>query len=220
MSGVAVAVRALCPGARVIGVEPELAADAQESLREGRMVSWPAAEVTRTICDGVRTQALGELTFATISALVDEIVTVPEDAVLEAMRWLALEAKLVVEPTGALTLAAVQTGAVAIDGPMVLVVSGGNVDAAVAAAVLEGRLALGPGKATDSRQRSGVARPEGRRGRRYPRASSAVRTKTAIPSRSAALVDVESRMVVRERGAELVVAGSDPEERVQVRRLA
>jgi len=136
ISGVATAVKALCPAARVVGVEPELAADAQDSLRQGRIVSWPAEDVTRTICDGVRTQALGELTFATISALVDEIVTVPEEAVLEAMRWLALEAKLLVEPTGALTLAAVQTGAVAIDGPTVLVVSGGNVDPVLAASVL------------------------------------------------------------------------------------
>ncbi len=136
ISGVATAVRALCPNARVVGVEPELAADAQQSLREGRIVSWPAADVARTICDGVRTQALGKLTFAAISVLVDEIVTVPEDAVLEAMRWLALEAKLVVEPTGALTLAAVQTGVVAIDGPTVLVVSGGNVDPTLAARVI------------------------------------------------------------------------------------
>ena len=138
ISGVATAVKALCPAARVIGVEPELAADAQDSLRQGRIVSWPAADVTRTICDGVRTQALGELTFATISALVDEIVTVSEDEVLEAMRWLALEAKLLVEPTGALTLAALQTGAVAIEGPTVLVVSGGNVDPALAARVIAG----------------------------------------------------------------------------------
>jgi threonine dehydratase len=94
--------------------------------------------VTRTICDGVRTQALGELTFATISALVDEIVTVPEETVLEAMRWLALEAKLLVEPTGALTLAALRTGAIALDGPSVLVVSGGNVDPGLASAVLAG----------------------------------------------------------------------------------
>jgi threonine dehydratase len=136
VSGVATAVRALCPNARVVGVEPELAADAQQSLREGRIVSWPAADVTRTICDGVRTQALGELTFATISALVDEIVTVSEAAVLEAMRWLALEAKLLVEPTGALTLAALQTGAVTAEGATVLVVSGGNVDPALAATVL------------------------------------------------------------------------------------
>ena len=136
ISGVATAVRALCPDARVVGVEPELAADAQQSLREGRIVSWPAADVTRTICDGVRTQALGKLTFAAMSVLVDEIVTVPDDAVLEAMRWLALEAKLLVEPTGALTLAAVQTGVVAINGPTVLVVSGGNVDPALAARVI------------------------------------------------------------------------------------
>jgi threonine dehydratase len=136
ISGVVTAVKALCPAAKVIGVEPELAADAQDSLRQGRIVSWPAADVTRTICDGVRAQALGELTFAIISALVDEIVTVSDEAVLEAMRWLALEAKLLVEPTGALTLAAVQTGAVAIEGPTVLVVSGGNVDPALAARVI------------------------------------------------------------------------------------
>jgi len=128
ISGVATAVKALCPGVRVIGVEPELAADARESLREGRIVRWRAEDVVRTVCDGVRSQALGELTFAAISALVDEIVTVPDEAVLEAMRWLALEAKLVVEPTAALTLAVVQTGAVAIEGPTVLIVSGGNVD--------------------------------------------------------------------------------------------
>jgi threonine dehydratase len=138
ISGVATAVKALCPGARVVGVEPELAADAQESLREGHIVTWPAADVTRTICDGVRTQALGELTFATIAALVDEIVTVSDEAVLEAMRWLALEAKLLVEPTAALTLAALRTGAVVAEGPVVVVVSGGNVDPGLAAAVLAG----------------------------------------------------------------------------------
>ena len=139
ISGVATALKALCPNARIVGVEPELAADAQASLREGRIVSWPAEDVTRTICDGVRTQAIGVLNFATMSALVDEIVTVSEDAVLEAMRWLALEAKVLVEPTGALTLAALQTGAVEADGPTVLVISGGNVDPAFAAEVIAGR---------------------------------------------------------------------------------
>jgi threonine dehydratase len=144
ISGVATAIRALCPAARVVGVEPVLAADAQQSLREGRIVTWPAADVTRTVCDGVRTQSLGELTFATISALVDEIVTVTDDAALDAMRWLALEAKLVVEPTGALTLAALLTGAVTAAGPTVLVASGGNVDPALAAGVLGGE-ARSPG---------------------------------------------------------------------------
>jgi threonine dehydratase len=79
------------------------------------------------------------LNFATISSLVDEIVTVSEDAVLDAMRWLALEAKVLVEPTGALTLAALQTGAIEVDGPTALVVSGGNVDPAFAATVIAGR---------------------------------------------------------------------------------
>ena len=139
VSGVATAVKALCPDARVVGVEPELAADARQSLQEGRIVRWPAADVTRTICDGVRTQALGELTFAVISALVDEIVTVSDEAVLGAMRRLALDAKLLVEPTGALTLAAVESGAVEVDGPTVLVISGGNVEPALAARVLEAR---------------------------------------------------------------------------------
>jgi len=139
VSGVATAVKALCPNARIVGVEPELAADAQESLREGRIVSWPAADVTRTICDGVRTQAVGVLNFATISALVDEIVTVSENAVLDAMGWLALEAKVLVEPTGALTLAALQTGAVEVDGPTVLVISGGNVHPAFPGKVIAGR---------------------------------------------------------------------------------
>ena len=132
ISGVSTAVKALCPNARVIGVEPELAADAQESLREGRIVTWPAADVTRTICDGVRTQALGELTFATIAALVDEIVTVPEEAVLEAMRWLALEAKLLVEPTAALTAGGAPSRAVRRrTGRWCSCVSGGNVDPAL-----------------------------------------------------------------------------------------
>ena len=126
ISGIATAVKTLRPGVRVVGVEPELAADAQASFREGRIVTWPAADVARTICDGVRSQALGQLTFASITALVDEIVTVSDDAVLDAMRWLALEAKLLVEPTGALTVAAALSGAVQPEGPTVLVLSGGN----------------------------------------------------------------------------------------------
>ncbi len=63
-SGVAVAVRALRPDARVIGVEPELAADARDSLERGEIVTWPADQVSRTIADGTRTQALGVRTFA------------------------------------------------------------------------------------------------------------------------------------------------------------
>jgi len=138
ISGVATAVKALCPRVRVIGVEPELAADAQESLRTGTRVRWSAADVSRTVCDGVRTQQLGELTFEAIARLVDDIVTVSDEAVLEAMRWYAVEAKLTIEPTGALTLAALQTGAVEAVGRTVLVASGGNVEPALLASVLAG----------------------------------------------------------------------------------
>jgi threonine dehydratase len=136
ISGVAVAIRTLCPNARVIGVEPELAADAQESFRTGHRVSWGADRVTRTICDGVRTQGIGELNFAVISRLVDDIVTVSDEAVLDAMRWYALEAKLAVEPTGALTLAAVRSGVINLTGKSVLMISGGNFDPALMSRVL------------------------------------------------------------------------------------
>ena len=138
LAGIVTAVKALAPTARVIGVEPELAADAQESFRSGRRVSWDANLVTRTVCDGVRTQGIGELNFQIIRALVDDIVTVPEAAILQAMRFYALEAKLAVEPTGALTLAALQSGAVQAIGKTVCLVSGGNFDPVFYGAVIAG----------------------------------------------------------------------------------
>lgn len=106
LSGVAVAVRGMKPSARVIGVEPELAGDAAESFRRGELVTWPAEKTTRTICDGLRTQSLGELNFAHIRALVDAIVTVSEEEISEAMRVLG-EAGIKAEPSGAVTTAAV-----------------------------------------------------------------------------------------------------------------
>jgi len=77
-SGVAVAIRALHPRARILGVEPEVAADAQQSLREGRIVRWDASRTGSTIADGVRSQAIGRRPFAHLSRLLDDIVTVPE----------------------------------------------------------------------------------------------------------------------------------------------
>ena len=97
-SGVAIAVRALVPGARVIGVEPELAADAQQSLAEGRIVRWAAADVSRTIADGTRTTALGQRTFAHLSALLDRVITIPESEIAAAVRLAAERSRLVVEP--------------------------------------------------------------------------------------------------------------------------
>jgi threonine dehydratase len=132
-SGVAAAVRALVPGARLIGVEPELAADARQSLSEGRIVRWPASDVTRTIADGTRTTAIGERPFAHLSRLLDDIVTVSEVEIAAGVRLAAEESRLVVEPSGALTVAAIafrsaEAGLDRVDGPVVAVVSGGNVD--------------------------------------------------------------------------------------------
>jgi threonine dehydratase len=134
-SGIAVAIRAVVPGARIIGVEPELAADAQESLRAGRIVRWDAARTGRTIADGVRSQAIGKRNFAHLSRLLDAVVTVPEGEIAAAVRQIAEEARLVVEPSGALAPAAArfrarEAGLTGLRGSVVAIVSGGNVDPA------------------------------------------------------------------------------------------
>jgi threonine dehydratase len=117
----------------VIGVEPELAADARDSLAAGRIVTWSAEAVGRTIADGTRTQAVGRRTFAHLSALLDGIITVSEAEIAAAVRIAAEEARLVVEPSGALGIAALrfherEFGLDGADGSVVAVVSGGNVD--------------------------------------------------------------------------------------------
>lgn len=126
ISGVATAVKALRPGARVVGVEPAVAADAAASLRAGELVRWPAAERERTSADGLRSEP-SELTFAHIRASVDDIVTVSEEEIAGAVRALARRARLVVEPSGAVAVAAYLGRG---DWPerTVAVVSGGNVD--------------------------------------------------------------------------------------------
>lgn len=132
-SGVASAVKALRPATRVIGVEPELAADARDSLARGEIVRWPPELVARTIADGTRTQALGPRTFAHLRAHLDAIVTVSEAEIAAAVRLAAERSRLVVEPSGALGIAAMafhgsELGLVGMDGSVVAVVSGGNVD--------------------------------------------------------------------------------------------
>ena len=119
----------------MIGVEPELAADARDSLERGKIVAWPAELVSRTIADGTRTQALGARTFAHLRAYLDSIVTVSETEIAAAVRLAAERARLVVEPSGALGIAAMsfharEIGLDRIDGSVVAVVSGGNVDPA------------------------------------------------------------------------------------------
>ncbi|TDQ50247.1 threonine ammonia-lyase [Actinorugispora endophytica] len=133
-SGVATAVTALCPDARVIGVEPELAASAAESLERGRPVSWPPERTRRTIADGVR-MGLSELTFAHLRERLDSVVTVTEEEVRAAMGVLARRAHLVAEPSGALATAAYLSGRVP-RGRTVAVVSGGNTDPLLLAEVI------------------------------------------------------------------------------------
>lgn len=137
IAGIATALADRAPEATVLGVEPALAADAKESFESGSRTSWPAERVTKTIADGVRTQSIGELNFEIIQKHVDGFLTAEEDAIVEATRWYAHEAKLLVEPTGALTLAAWwrlakgdlqgRRAALLRDGPTVLLVSGGNI---------------------------------------------------------------------------------------------
>ncbi len=134
LAGIAAALRGRGSKAQILGVEPALAADASESFSAGAVVEWPADKVTRTVADGVRTQALGTLTFAIIQASVDGFVTVDEEEILDAAAWYVQDAKLVTEPTGGLSLAAYRrllagdTSLRLRPGPTVLVVSGGNVD--------------------------------------------------------------------------------------------
>jgi threonine dehydratase len=132
-SGVAAAVKALRPEIRVIGVEPELAADAHDSLERGEIVRWPSELVSRTIADGTRTQALGVRTFVHLRACLERIVTVSEAEIAAGVRLAAERARLVVEPSGALGIAAMafHSRVLGLDreaGSIVAVVSGGNVD--------------------------------------------------------------------------------------------
>jgi threonine dehydratase len=136
-SGVATALKALRQDVRIFGVEPELAADALESLREGAIVRWPADKTGRTMADGQRVQALGRLPFAHLRAYLDGIVTVSEAEILEAMRVLAVDARIVAEPSGAVAPAALLRERPA-DRTSVAVVSGGNVDPELYARVLSG----------------------------------------------------------------------------------
>ncbi|WP_344973364.1 threonine ammonia-lyase [Salinactinospora qingdaonensis] len=133
-SGVATAVKALRPGVRVVGVEPELAGDAAESVREGRLVVWPVEERSRTVADGVRV-GLSELTFAHVWERLDGVVTVSEEEILAAMGALVCEGRMVAEPSGAVAVAA-QLAGKAPGGSTVAVVSGGNADRGVLARVV------------------------------------------------------------------------------------
>jgi threo-3-hydroxy-L-aspartate ammonia-lyase len=136
IAGCATAAKALRPEIRVVGVEPDAGDDTRRSLAAGERVHLG---VPRTIADGLQTPEPGELTFEVNRGLVDEIVTVTDDEILDAMAYLFDRLKLVVEPSGAVGIAALLTGRIATAGNVGVVISGGNVGAARFAALLGGR---------------------------------------------------------------------------------
>lgn len=126
LSGCAVAARALAPDCRVVGVEPEAGDDATRSFYSGTLHTVHNPD---TIADGARTPYLGSITFPLIRASVDDMITVPDSALVDAMRFVWGRMKMVIEPTGALGVAGALSGKIEIRGKRVgIIVSGGNVD--------------------------------------------------------------------------------------------
>jgi threo-3-hydroxy-L-aspartate ammonia-lyase len=137
IAGCATAAAALRPGIRVIGVEPEAADDTRRSLAAGERIH---IELPRTIADGLQSSEPGELTFAVNRHLVDEVVTVGDDEIIDAMAFLFDRVKLVTEPSGAVGVAALLTGRVRAPGARIgVVISGGNVGVARFAELVGGR---------------------------------------------------------------------------------
>lgn len=130
ISGISTAIKLSKPETKVIGVEPALANDGQQSLRAGHIVELTAQEVSRTVADGLRTQSIGEINFQHIRRHVDAIITVSESEIIEAMRRLVLNTKMVVEPSGAVTTAAFMfhSGELPCVERTVAVISGGSVE--------------------------------------------------------------------------------------------
>jgi len=126
ISGCAIAAKALAPRCAVVGVEPEAGDDGARSFRSGRL---ERVENPQTIADGARVNSLGELNFAIIRQCVDDMRTVPDDALVRTMRLLLERMKLLVEPTGCLGAAAALEGGLDVAGKRVgVILSGGNVD--------------------------------------------------------------------------------------------
>jgi threonine dehydratase len=130
ISGVAAAIKLSQPSVKVIGVEPELAGDAQASLRAGKIVQFPANEVSRTIADGLRTQSIGPINFEHMRRYVDDIVTVSEDEIRETVRLLAANPATVAEPSGAVSVAGFlfRRDQLPETKVNVAIISGGNID--------------------------------------------------------------------------------------------
>jgi threonine dehydratase len=133
ISGLAAAIKLTNPKVKVIGVEPELAADAQASVRAGKIVQWPADQVSRTLADGLRTQSIGDINFEHICAYVDDIITVTEDEIRQAMKYLSANPDTVAEPSGAVSVAGFIFHAKELPRTKlnVAIISGGNIEPAM-----------------------------------------------------------------------------------------
>lgn len=133
LSGSAIAARAMSPNCKVIGIEPELADDATKSFQTKTLhrVKNPA-----TIADGTRTASLGKITFPLVLKYVDDMKTVREDAIIQAVQFLFYRMKLVIEPSGALGLAALLSQKVVPKGRVGIILSGGNIDSATMMTIL------------------------------------------------------------------------------------
>ena len=135
LSGTLLSAKALAPNCKVYGVEPEAGNDAQQSLRKGEIVK---IATPKTIADGAQTQALGDITFAIIRRDVTDIITANDAQLVETMRFYAERMKIVVEPTGALSLAGARHSGIDLKGKRVgFIISGGNVDLANYGALLQ-----------------------------------------------------------------------------------
>lgn len=130
ISGISTAIKESGSKAKVIGVEPEFAADAQASLRSGKIQSVSGESVARTMADGLRSQSIGEINFEHIKKYVDGIVTVTEDEIRQAMRRLLFSARVLTEPSGAVTTAAAMFHAdeLSPSRKTVAILTGGNVE--------------------------------------------------------------------------------------------
>lgn len=133
LSGSAISARAVAPNCRVIGIEPELADDATRSFQTGKLHT---VENPPTIADGTRTPSLGEITFPLVLEYVDDMKTVSEKSIMEAVKFFFYRMKLVVEPSGALGLAALLSDAVNAEGKVGIIISGGNIDADMMTTIL------------------------------------------------------------------------------------
>lgn len=127
LSGTAIAAKGVNSSCKVIGIEPEVADDAVRSFRTKVLHT---VKNPPTIADGTRTASLGKITFPLVLRYVDDMQTVTEKAIIEAVKFLFFRMKIVVEPSGALGIAALLSGAVKPEGKVGVIISGGNIDAA------------------------------------------------------------------------------------------